>query len=382
MAPLEKFLFNVSFDEADLARAEAEAKAAEADAMAEEVEEEAAPTFSEEELESARQQSFAEGKEAGIREASDAIETRISDALGSLTSQFQDLFNQHKIATTEIFDDAANIALAIARKCFPHLSETESQRTIEDMVRGVLAEIREEPRVMVHVHPELVAPLNERIKGIAGDANFEGQILIIDDESIAAGDCQVTWSSGSAERDMASIWQRVDEIVEQNLSAVREDVVEEVIESGSEIVPDAAPQPAEAAPPAPAAEMPPPPPPAAAPPAEPAGIEPDAVAADEGMGENMMPLNDIAEMDQLVDETPMEPAAAAPLPETHISAANEVDPTAAHLQAGPGIVEEADDEGILEADQPDEDTEPETDVDASEDATESAPPMGPNFSGT
>jgi len=382
MAPLEKFLFNVSFDEDDIARAEAEAKAAEAETVAEEVEEEAAPTFSEEELESARQQSFAEGKEAGIREASDAIETRISDALGSLTGQFQDLFNQHKIATTEIFDDAANIALAIARKCFPHLSETESQRTIEDMVRGVLAEIREEPRVMVHVHPELVAPLNERIKGIAGDANFEGQILIIDDEAIAAGDCQVTWSSGSAERDMAAIWQRVDEIVEQNLSAVREDVVEEVIESGSEIVPGAPQQLAEAAEPAPAAEMPAPAPAMEAPPSEPAEFEPETMALDEDADENMMPLNDIAEIDEPVEEVPMEPVAAAPLPETHVSAANEVDSTAAHLQAGPGIVEEAEDEGILEADQPDEDADPETDVEASEDVTESAPPMGPNFSGT
>jgi flagellar assembly protein FliH len=382
MAPLEKFLFTVSFDEADLARAEAEAKAAEGEDMTEEIEEEAAPTFSEEELESARQQSFAEGKEAGIREASDAVESRISDALGSLTSQFQELFNQHKIATTEIFDDAANIALAITRKCFPHLSETESQRTIEDMVRNVLAEIREEPRVMVHVHPDLVDPLNESIEGIANNANFEGQVLIIDDEAIAAGDCQVTWSSGSAERDMGAIWQRVDEIVEQNLSTVRNDVVEEVVESGEEIVSDEAPQPAEAAPPAAAAETPPPPPLEEAPPAEPVLPEPETMATSDGMDENMMALNDIAPMDDLVEEAPAEPLADAPPPETHVSAANEVDPTAAHLQAGPGIVEETEDEGILEADQPDENAETEAGVETSDEATESTPPMGPNFSGT
>ena len=379
MSPPEKFLFNVSFDEADIARAEAELKAEEeAAAEAERVVEEL-PSFSEEEMEAARRDGFDAGKAEGIREAGDAVETQISDSLNHMRGQFQSLFEAQTKANAALFDDSINIAVAIARKCFPHLNETHAPRLIEDMMRQVLAEIIEEPRALVYVHQDLVEPLNERVSNVAETANFEGQILILEDEKMPLGDCRITWSSGSAERDMASIWQQVDEIVEQNLDAVRQDILEPETESADgNSVPDAASAenaaPAAAPEPIPADTAPPLPEPAL-------DTEQTAAVDPASSGQEPEEISDISDLEGDQEE----PSAPPPSPENELSEADEGDSgvieddqTAVHLQAGPGIVEEAPDEAILELDtEPDETTEDPAD-EMSEEAAESMPPMGPN----
>ncbi len=382
MGQLEKFLFNVSFDEADLAAAKEQADAAQAEQLEQEIEEEAAPTFSQEELEAARHEGFTQGKEEGIREASDAIETRISDSLSALDGKFQDLFRQNGVATTELFDDATNIALAIARKCFPHLTETQSLRVIEDMVRGALAEIREEPRAMVHVHPVIAEALNDRISALAEAANFEGQVLIIDDADIPIGDCRLTWSSGSAERDMGVIWQRVDEIIEHNLSAASDDTRDIDPESGSDIASADA---SEAVQPTPAVETSGPEETQASVDTTPPDASNETVDAAETLPEhqeNALNINDMDTTEQ--NQAGLSEDISEPMPEANdtVSDDNGVDETAAHLQAGPGIVEEPAEEAILEPEQPEESAGDEAAAETQIEAAESAPPTGPNPLGT
>jgi flagellar assembly protein FliH len=375
MGQIEKFLFNVSFDEAELAAAEAAAKAAVEDAEAEEAEVAAAPTYSEEELEAARREGFEAGKAEGIQEAGDAVETQISSALTQLAGQIGAMFQQQTAANAALFDDAINIAIAISHKCFPHLSETNAPRVIEDMVRDVLAEILEEPRALIHVHPDLVPPLNTRISAITEAANFEGQVIIIDDESMPLGDCRVSWSSGSAERNMNALWQRVDEIVETNIRAVTQPAGGESAAAGTAPTPSAPPH-APAAAPDPAAAAPQP---AAsdagtADAGAGAGGEPDGTEAQDDLSieiNNLEGFDDDASMPEADTAATDMPAADADSEEI------DADDTGAHLEAGPGIMAEPDEATILEPDAPDAEQaeEPDTTDDA---ADESRPPPGAN----
>ena len=232
MGGIEKFMFEVSFDEVDVTEEEAVDGSIAEDSEFEEPEEEI-QTFTEDELDAARDESFEAGKDTGIREAADAIETKINDALGIISANIDDLFKRQTIGNAETFADAVNIAVAISRKCFPHLNEIHGLGEVEAMVREVLAEVLEEPRVLIHLNPEIKETLGLRIDEIAKDSNFEGQIILLEDEEMASGDCRINWSSGSAERDAASIWSRIDEIVEQNLGTVREEVVVQIEENGT-----------------------------------------------------------------------------------------------------------------------------------------------------
>ena len=72
----ERFLFDVSFDEEDIALAEAEAAATLAIQEAELADpEENVPTFTEDQVNAARHEGFEAGRKAGDQEAGDAIVT-------------------------------------------------------------------------------------------------------------------------------------------------------------------------------------------------------------------------------------------------------------------------------------------------------------------
>ena len=223
----ERFLFDVSFDEENLTLAEAEANLA-----AEEVEivdiEEDILTFTEDQLNAARNEGYEAGREAGIQEAGDAIETKINESLGVIGSHLDELFKRQAIDMATTFTDAVNIAVTISRKCFPHLNDTHGFPEVERMVSEVLTEVIEEPRVIIHINPSLKDPLDSRIKSIARTSNFEGQIIILEADDLALGDCRITWSSGTAEREMESTLSTIGQIVEANLVNVREDIAEEV----------------------------------------------------------------------------------------------------------------------------------------------------------
>lgn len=380
MRQIEKFLFNVSFDEAELAQAEEAAKAALEETTEDESEELEVPTFSEAEVEAARAEGFEAGKAAGISEAGDAVETQISAALSQLTEQIGTLFHNQAVTNAELFDDAINIAIAISRKCFPHLNDTHGERAVEDMVKEVLAEILEEPRAVVHVHSDLVEPLNARISNIADAANFEGQVLIIDDDTMPPGDCRVSWSSGSAERDMNALWRKVDEIVEMNAHAVgRPDSIAAGESPEANRVqtpplerPAGAPGPTGApAPPLPSA-------PDSAADGLDAGLQ-GATESHDNQTENFIDINNVTN-----GET-METDAAPPSPEPSGSAdtatrdSDQADTTGAHLQAGPGIVEEPDKEGILEAEQSENLNAVGAGAEEMDDAAEGMPPTGANL---
>ena len=224
-------MFDRSFDEEDLALAEAEAAVELAAQEDEFVElEQEIPTFTEDQLNAARNESFEAGREEGMQEAGNAIETKINDSLGRICTQLDELFKRQAVDTATTFTDAVNIAVAIARKCFPHLNDTHGFAEIERMVSEVLTEVIEEPRVIIHINPTLKDPLNERIETIARESNFEGQRLILEAEDLPPGDCRITWSSGTAERTMEGILSKIEQIVEANLGSIREEIVEEVAE--------------------------------------------------------------------------------------------------------------------------------------------------------
>ena len=379
MSEIEKFLFNTSFDEAALTQDKANAKAIEEEADKNEAEEIARPTFSEEELEAAKREAFETGKEEGIHEAADAIETRISETLVTISERIQALFHQQTAVTTDLLDDATKTAIAVARKCFSHLTDTEAPKVIENMVQEVLSENLEEPRITIHLHTDLLEIMNNRMVKIAQAANFEGQVLVLEDDSITPGDCRVIWSSGSAERDMGALWQQIDEVVEKNLHAARLALERLTAESPGQVE--------EAGPMLPAEDMPiaDQPPETEMPQQLTSSEGVDLSDISDGAQDSSKPDADesieISTLDENKKEHSPPPVPSVAVDEVPVEsepAGQDMDITGAHLLAGPGIVEEPVDEGILETLDDDETADKEPAAGDVEETDDSMPPTTPN----
>ena len=221
MIEVRKFLFEKSFDD-DVMPEVVEEQEHEEDEKEEEPEE-VVPTFSEEEVNAARDEGFAAGKEEGIREAAEATERDILAVMGQLGEKFSDLFKAKETADAAILDSAISVAVGITRKIFPALNDKNALGEVERMVVKTLEHLLDEPFVTLYLNSGLLAPFEERLEALKTQAGFKGEVKVTAGEDIASGDCRIEWSGGGARRDSAELWRKIDEIVERNLSGEPEE---------------------------------------------------------------------------------------------------------------------------------------------------------------
>jgi flagellar assembly protein FliH len=215
MSQMEKFLFETSFDsERDReakARAAAEAAAAE---------EPPAPTFSEEDLAAAREAAFAEGKAAGLAEAESAQSRRLADSIDALLPQCARLTEELAELDMARHRDCLEAAMTVVRKLFPHLARDHGLAEMQAVVDDCLERLRDEPRLMIRSADQDLDALKERIEASAAQSGFEGKLVFLVDERIAAGDLRIEWADGGAERDLAGLWKEIDAVIARALTPV------------------------------------------------------------------------------------------------------------------------------------------------------------------
>lgn len=211
MTAVKKFLFDRDFD--------APVEPVEASSASEPaaVTEPPVPTFSEEDVLAAQQRGYAEGRDDGVREAAEATERDIADALAGMPDKLQALFQLQEDANRSIAQETLAVATAIAKKAFPDLNARNALGEIERMVRDVLESVIDEPRVQIFVAPALRDPLSERLATIAERVGYDGRIGVAADKAMKRGDCRVEWNNGGAQRNLETLWTQIDEIVERNL---------------------------------------------------------------------------------------------------------------------------------------------------------------------
>ena len=210
MTAARKFVFETDFDDYQAPEPEREEAAEEAEPVLEE-----APTYSEDELNTAREEALAAGRQEGANEAADAAERKIADTLASIEGGLSDLFRIQEEAIETALKNAISVAAAVARKLFPDLNRRNALGEVENLVVTTMEKVMEEPKVTVRVAEELKPGLEQRIDSLI--KGYEGKLTVMGDPGMAPGDCRIEWNEGGAERDTGAMWKDIDLIIEQNI---------------------------------------------------------------------------------------------------------------------------------------------------------------------
>jgi flagellar assembly protein FliH len=209
MSMSDKFLFDTSFEPEDL------------DGSVMPGQKPAKPKFGEADLEKARTEGFAAGKESGRQEAMQSIEQQISQTLSAISEQLTGLSQAQVQASERQTRGAVEAALTVVRKMFPRLAGRHGLTEIESVVCDCLERLRTEPRIVIRVADSLLDQVEQRVSQLAAGAGFDGKIVFLSQEGLQPGDIRVEWADGGAERDSDRLWHEIDQIITRTIGPMQ-----------------------------------------------------------------------------------------------------------------------------------------------------------------
>jgi flagellar assembly protein FliH len=175
--------------------------------------------WTEKEVEDIRAEAYAAGEETARQAEELEASRQIAAGANLVAEQLGRLLENLRSERAQMREEAADIALAIARKLMPALMETAPMAEIDDVLTHSFALLRDEPRVVIYVSPDQLSLLQERIDELTAEHGFEGTLLMRIDETVALGDIRIEWSKGHITRDTPALDQEIETIVRTYLSA-------------------------------------------------------------------------------------------------------------------------------------------------------------------
>jgi flagellar assembly protein FliH len=218
MAQVKKFLFDISFD-APAAPQPKASQLAEQEVVAEAVPEEPPPpVFTEEEVNFAREEAFAQGREEGLREAEATRSWSETGAFKIIAEALSGLSRAQASANEANQKAAIEVALAVVRKLSPELAKKGALEEVAGVVRECLMILGNEQRVIVRVPEPLVEPIKGQLEDMVNSAGFEGKVVVMAAAGLGVADCKVEWADGGAERDVERLMRDIGEVAERYLA--------------------------------------------------------------------------------------------------------------------------------------------------------------------
>lgn len=214
---MRKYMFEVDFGPPPAVQAAAVADDDEDEQLAAAEELPPPPTFSEEELQLARESAFEEGRQFGLTEAAESSARMLAMAMAGIAAGVETLrVQQEELGDTNV-RTAVRVAMAVLKKVLPGACEKYAFEEVARVVEECVGHVLDEPRIVVRVSADLTDPIRDRLEVIAADQGFQGRVVVQADARLAPGDCRVEWTDGGAERDQARLMRDIDDAVDRSL---------------------------------------------------------------------------------------------------------------------------------------------------------------------
>lgn len=184
----KKFFFdNNDFDEEAIARKKAALK-------------NAPPTFTVEQMETAKADAYNAGVREGKTEALNAVEKQTADTLGQVLNQIRLMVAGENERTALFSDQSALLAAQIVSKIFPTFAHQAGEAEILAFVRQAVSSGLHSGAVLVRVSPDRLAPIVQRAEQEPelADLLHSGKLQISADRSLQPNECNARWDKGGA----------------------------------------------------------------------------------------------------------------------------------------------------------------------------------------
>jgi flagellar assembly protein FliH len=170
--------------------------------------------FTQEEIDHMFARARAEGMKAGQVRAADATANAITD----LCAAVRETVSMAQSHIEVLREEAAQLALVIARKLADTAIEQFPEGEVEAAVREAIHQAITEPRIVLRAAPNIIAAIKEKLDDLAQELGYEGRIVASAETGLHGADCRIEWRGGGAERTMEHLNQAIGEVIARRFS--------------------------------------------------------------------------------------------------------------------------------------------------------------------
>lgn len=179
------------------------------------------PVFTQNEMETAKNQAreegrlqgLEEGRETAWQEAMVSIEKQNSDTLNAIDASLKELLARSQNDSQTAFTTAVGFAMAVCRKVIPALSEKNAVGEIQGLLEKNFHFLKDEPKISLRLNPFLADKVKPVLADLVKKESYAGKIAVIRDDSLPAGDCHVEWKNGGLQRNAQDVLNQTEELI-------------------------------------------------------------------------------------------------------------------------------------------------------------------------
>ena len=167
----------------------------------------------------AESQAYRNGFAAGEAKAHGEAAQRAANALQLMADGLDKLYKALAGIEIRLETEAVEVAVAVAGKLSPALIAREPFTEISALATECFQHLVKTPHVVVRVGPAIYEIAKDKLEAIAQARGFEGRLVVMAEDNLAAGDCRIEWADGGVARDEAATLAVIDDAVARYVAA-------------------------------------------------------------------------------------------------------------------------------------------------------------------
>jgi flagellar assembly protein FliH len=171
-------------------------------------------TLTTEELEALKTLARHEGANSAQVRTAEALERSIA----AMTISVRAALDVSHAEIEAVRDEAARLALAMAKKIAPAALAALPTGDVEIALRQAMHQAIAEPRITLRAAPAVIQALEPRLSDIAHEEGYDGRVLFAADPTMTGADCRIEWRGGGAERSEQTIEEALAALIAHRFS--------------------------------------------------------------------------------------------------------------------------------------------------------------------
>ena len=158
------------------------------------------PKFTDSDIQATREAAFQDGLSTGRREATDKTTLMLDQKMEAMLSLVKNLEICLPQELEKISALATDLAFVSAQTLAAELIAREPTAELELIFSECISQVKEAPHLVIRVPPTDLGALRELLEKIAEKNGYEGKLVLLAENEMREGDCQIEWADGGITR--------------------------------------------------------------------------------------------------------------------------------------------------------------------------------------